>query len=268
MDNRTVLLETDSDGIASVTLNRPDVNNAYNGAMIEGLLDAFSACARDAAVRVVVLRGRGRHFQAGADLRWLDEVRRQDDAANIETSRRTAAAVRDLNEFPKPVVALVQGACFGGGVGIVAACDVAIASEEATFAITEARWGLAAGIIVPQLTGAIGPRHLRRYALTGERFGAAAARAAGLVHEVCPTGGLEAAAAPIHDALLRSAPDSLVQTKRTALSEAGLVLDAGRFERLVHEHAAKRLSEEAAEGLASFAEKRDPAWYPRRRTAP
>jgi methylglutaconyl-CoA hydratase len=260
--NGTVLCGVDRRGVATVTLNRPERNNAYNGDVIGGLLEAFGRLGDDAAVRVVTIRGNGRHFQAGADLGWLKEIGRLSPEENVVVSRRTASAIRGLTEFPKPTVALVHGGCFGGGTGIVAAADVVIASDDAIFAITEARWGVMAGIIVPHLNAAIGVRNVRRYGLTCERFGAAEAQAMGLVHQVCPEGGLDAAAAPVIDALLMSAPDATAQTKRRALVEAGLVLTDEHFEALIVEHSAKRQTDEAVEGLASFLEKRPPAWYP------
>jgi methylglutaconyl-CoA hydratase len=258
----TVLRSVDPRGIGTVTLNRPARNNAYNGDVIQGLIDAFTALATDDTVRVVVLRGNGKHFQAGADLSWLKEIGTLSPEENVAVSRRTAAAIRGLTEFPKPTIALVHGGCFGGGTGMVAACDIVVASRDAVFAITEARWGVMAGIIVPHLNAAIGVREVRRWALTCERFDATQAHALGLVHQLCDEGSLDAAAAPIIDGLLMSAPDALAQTKRRALLEAGLVLDDAHFEALVLEHAAKRQSDEAAEGLASFLEKRAPSWYP------
>lgn len=258
----TVLCAVDGRGVATVTLNRPERNNAYNGEVIGGLLEAFGRLGSDDGVRVVLIRGNGRHFQAGADLAWLKEIGTLSPAENVAVSRRTASAIRGLTEFARPTVALVHGGCFGGGTGIVAAADVVIASADAVFSITEARWGVMAGIIVPQLNAAIGVRNVRRYALTCERFGAAEARAMGLVHEVCPEGALDEAAAPIVDALLMSAPEAAAQSKRRALLEAGLVLGDEHFDALVAEHAAKRQTAEAVEGLASFLEKRPPAWYP------
>lgn len=258
----TVLCAVDKRGVATVTLNRPERNNAYNGDVIGGLLDAFGRLGSDEAVRVVLIRGNGRHFQAGADLAWLKEIGKLSPQENVVVSRRTASAIRGLTEFPKPTLALVHGGCFGGGTGIVAAADVVIASEDAIFAITEARWGVMAGIIVPHLNAAIGVRNVRRWGLTCERFGAAEAKAMGLVHQVCPEGGLDAAAAPVVDALLMSAPEATAQTKRRALIEAGLMLSEEHFEALIAEHAAKRQTGEAVEGLASFLEKRPPVWYP------
>jgi methylglutaconyl-CoA hydratase len=260
-DEPVVLHEVDARGVATVTLNRPRVNNAYNGEMIVRLLEIVPALAADPDVRVVVLRGNGPHFQAGADLKWIDEVRGQGEAENLAVSRRTAEAVRGLNELAKPTVALVHGGCFGGGIGVIAACDVVIAEDSAMFAITEARWGLMASIIIPQLNGAMGLRQVRRYALSCERFGAARAREVGLVHEVCAPGALDATAAPIIDAFLKSAPDAMAGTKALALAHAHQIMDAAYFDELIDVHSRKRATEEAVEGLASFREKRDPAWY-------
>ncbi len=264
MNEPEVLCEIDARGVATVRLNRPHRNNAYNGAMLQGLLDGVAALAADASVRVIVLRGNGPHFQAGADLGWVREISRGDAAANLAASRLTARAVCALNEVAKPTVALVHGSCVGGGTGVVAACDVVIAQEDASFAISEARWGLAATIIFPHLNDAIGLRQVRRYALTCERFGAAQARAMGLVHEVCAPGGLDAAAAPVIDGLLQSAPDAVAVSKRSAMTCAGAFVGDALFEQLVAEHAARRQTAEAREGVASFIEKRPAAWVPAR----
>lgn len=262
MSDPVVLSSVDARGVARVTLNRPEKNNAYNAELVAALLDTFTALAGDPMVRVVVIRGNGRHFQAGADLNWLSAVAAQDEAANLETSRRTALVVRGLNEFPKPTIALIHGACIGGGTGVAAACDVVIASSDAHFAISEARWGLYASVIFPQLIAAIGERQVRRYALTCERFDAVEAQRIGLVHAICEPGELDAAAAPIIEALLSAAPKAVAQTKRDVMRCAGSVMDDAMCESLVAAHAAKRQTAEAAEGFASFTGKRDPAWYP------
>ena len=222
----------------------------------------MDALGREAALRLVVLRGNGRHFQAGADLAWISGVAKQSPAENERASRLTAEAIRRLDTCPVPTLALVQGGCFGGGTGIVAACDVVVASEDAIFSIAETRWGLMAGIILPQLCRAMGVRQVRRYALTGERFGAQEARRLGLVHEVCPTGGLEAAGARIIEAVLMNAPGATTATKLRTMAAARAFIDDGELRDLIDEHARTRQQAEAGEGLASFREKRKPAWYP------
>jgi methylglutaconyl-CoA hydratase len=212
--------------------------------------------------RILVLKGNGRHFQAGADLGWINAVRPRSPAENEAVSRATFEAVQRLNRLPVPTVALVHGACFGGGTGVISACDVVIAAENSLFSITEVQWGLTAAIIVPQLCDAIGVRQVRRYALTGERFDAEEARRIGLVHEVVPLAELEAAGANMVEQLLANAPDALAETKHLALESAfgGMATDDPAWSRLVRMHAAKRQTGEAAEGLASFAEKRAAQW--------
>lgn len=258
----TVLWDLDARGVGTITFNRPEVNNAYNGELIQGIHEAMDALAGAGGLRVVVLRGNGKHFQAGADLRWAADVAQRPAEDNERVSRATAEAERRLDALPVPTVALVQGGCFGGGTGFVAACDVVVASEDAIFSISETRWGLMAGIILPQLCQAMGLRQVRRYALTGERFGAQEARRIGLVHEVCPRDALDDVGARIVDALLMNAPGATTATKLRALRVAGALVDDAVFRELVSEHAATRRRAEAAEGLASFAEKRPPAWYP------
>jgi methylglutaconyl-CoA hydratase len=244
-------------------LNRPEVNNAYDGALIDGLLAALDALGSVAGLRAVVIKGNGRHFQAGADLKWLDGVRRSSPDENIRVSRATAEAIARLNRVPVPTIALIQGGCFGGGTGLAAACDVVIAADNAMFSIAEVRWGVTAAIIVPQLNDAISVRQLRRYGLTGERFNAEQARRIGLVHEVVPLAELAAAGERIVGHVLENAPDAIAQTKALTLSSAFGDITEKEFAALVESHAKKRQSAEAVEGLASFAEKRAAKWTPK-----
>src|ERR1700761_7786229 len=257
-----VLWELDARGVATVTLNRPEVNNAYDAGLINGVLAAMDELGKEPSLRVVMLRGNGKHFQAGADLKWINAVRPQSAAENEAVSKATFEAVQRLNLLPVPTVALVQGGCFGGGTGIISACDVVIAADNAMFSITEVRWGLTAAIIIPQLCDAIGVRQVRRYALTGERFGAADARRIGLVHEVVPLGELEAAGANVVGQLLANGPPALAETKALALESSfgGMSVDDDAYKRLVKLHSARRMTAEASEGLASFAEKRAGRW--------
>jgi len=261
LDNTgAVLLEVDARKVASVILNRPAVNNAYDGDLIQGVLAAIDALDKIAGLRAVVIKGKGKHFQAGADLNWLTAVGVSSPEENIRVSRLTAEAVQRLNLAPVPTLALVQGACFGGGTGILAVCDMVIAADNAIFSIAEVRWGLIAAIIIPQLTDAIGVRQVRRYALTGERFGAEEAHRIGLVHQVVPLAELEAASARVVDHWLQNGPEAIAQTKALAIEQAWSNLDETKFNRLVEIHARKRQSPEAGEGLASFAQKRAARW--------
>ncbi|MFZ3335360.1 MAG: enoyl-CoA hydratase-related protein [Xanthobacteraceae bacterium] len=255
-----ILCEVDGRGVAQVALNRPERNNAYDGALIQALLATLDALEKTGGLRAVVISGRGKHFQAGADLKWIDAVRAASREENIALSRATAQAIWRLNAAPMPTVALVHGACFGGGTGLIAACDVVIAADDANFSIAEVRWGLTAAIIIPQLNDAIGMRHVRRYALTGERFSAAEARRIGLVHEIVPAAELEAAGAHMIDQILQNGPQAVAETKALALQSAWSNLGEAAASRLIESHADKRRSAEAAEGLASFAEKRPARW--------
>jgi methylglutaconyl-CoA hydratase len=263
MTDPLVLSRTDRRGVATLTLNRPERNNAYNRAMIAALSDALVQARDDRAVRIVVLRGAGKHFQAGADLAFLQEAAAMPEAENLEVSRETVAAIDALQRFPKPTVALVHGGCFGGGTGMVAACDMTIASEDAVFSITEVRWGVTPAPILPQLIQRIGLGAVRRYALTAERFDAATALRMGLVSEVCAAGRLDEAAARVIDSLLLAAPEAVALTKATALEIAdGAIPPSEMADRLAGEAAGRRRSREATEGLRSFFEKRKPGWYP------
>ena len=255
-------MERDARGVVTVWLARPGKNNAYDGEMIRELIDGVAALASDETARVVVIRGEGRHFQAGADLGWIRSLRDAGLEENIAVSRRTTEAVHGLMALPKPVVALVHGGCFGGGTGVAAACDVVIAEESAIFSITEARWGLIPDPIVPPLMARMGAGRLKRYALTCERFGARRAFEIGLVDEICPEGGLDAAAGPVIDALLHCPLGALAETKRGVLRFAGLDYGPAGLDAMARPHAMKRLGAEAEEGLRSFLEKRKPSWYP------
>jgi methylglutaconyl-CoA hydratase len=255
-----VITEMDPRGVAQITLNRPEVGNAYNEALIQGLIDALREMGGRTELRAMLLKGNGRHFQAGADLKWIGEVSRGSAEENRRVSRATAEAVDGLNRLPVPTVALVHGGCFGGGTGMIAACDVVIAADDAVFSISEVRWGLTAAIIIPQLSDAISARQLRRYALTGERFGAAEAHRVGLVHMVVPHSELAAAGEAMLERLLQNGPQAMAETKASILESSWGSFDGATFDALVTSHAAKRRSAEAAEGLASFAEKRAAKW--------
>jgi methylglutaconyl-CoA hydratase len=255
-----VLSSVDSRGVATVTLNRPQVGNAYNAELIQGLLMAMDDLGARADVRVLVLRGEGKHFQAGADLKWVMDVAAGSEQQNIDASRATAEAVNRLNRLPIPTVALVQGGCFGGGTGIVAGCDIVIAADDAMFSIAEVRWGLTAAIIIPQLSDAISVRQLRRYALTGERFGAAEALRIGLIHKVVALDQLQTAGNEMVTSLLANGPLAIAETKAFALQSAWGGFGPATLDALVQSHARKRRSAEAAEGLASFVERRPANW--------
>jgi methylglutaconyl-CoA hydratase len=261
MSEDVVLLNIDDRGVATVTLNRPEVGNAYNAAMLDGLIGGLQRLAGETGVRCLVIRGAGKHFQAGADIRWLNEVAHYPPAENFSASLATTRAMQLLNEFPKPTVALVHGACFGGGVGIVCCVDVAFAAPDSLFGITEVRVGVSPTPISTHMVNAIGLRQTRRYALTGERFDAREAERIGLVHEVVPEAEMEAKLAVVLEAIFLSGPEAIAMTKRSFLGANGLLLDERQMTLLAHEGWTQRASAEGHEGTTAFREKRRPAWY-------
>jgi methylglutaconyl-CoA hydratase len=261
MTQPPVLLATDANGVATVTLNRPEVGNAYNATLLDALITGLTQLASDPAVRCVVIRGAGKHFQAGADIRWLGEVAHYPPPQNYDASIATTRAMQLLNEFPKPTIALVHGACFGGGVGIVCCVDVAFATPDAQFGITEIRVGVAPTPISTHMVNAIGLRHTRRYALTGERFDAREAERIGLIHEVVPADAMEAKLTVVLDAISLGSPTAIAMTKRSFLGANNLLLDERQVSMLAHEGWTQRASPEGLEGTSAFREKRKPSWY-------
>jgi methylglutaconyl-CoA hydratase len=263
-----VLLETDANGVATATLNRPEVGNAYNEELLQELIAGLERLAGDGSVRCLVVRGAGKHFQAGADINWLGRATAYPPEQNYAASMATTHAMQMLNEFPKPTIALVHGACFGGGCGLVCCVDVAFATPDAIFGLTEVRVGVAPTPISTHMVHAMGLRHTRRYALTGERFGAAEAVRIGLVHEIVPAESMDAKLAGVVDAILLGAPTAIAVTKRSFLGANGLLLDERQMSLLAHESWTQRHSPEAQEGTAAFREKRKPSWYRPRQAGP
>ena len=239
------------------------MHNAFDEALIAALHEALAALGDDDGVRVVVLTGAGRSFSAGADLAWMRRAADHDEDANRADARRLEAMLRALDELPKPTVALVNGAAIGGGVGLVAACDIALAAEHATFALSEVRLGLVPAVIAPFVVAAIGARQARSTFLTGERLGAARALAIGLVHETVPADTLEVRGAAVVAALLEGGPEAQAEAKRLvglvrSMPQRGSIL----AEATVGIIAERRASREGREGIAAFLAKRRPSWAP------
>jgi methylglutaconyl-CoA hydratase len=255
-----VLISRDARGIVTATLNRPEVGNAYDAALLEALIAGLERLATEATVRALVIRGAGRHFAAGADINWLAEVAEYPPERAFEASLATTRAMQLLNEFPRPTLAVIQGACFGGGAGIACCVDVALATPAAQFGITEVRVGVAPTPISPQMAQALGLRQARRYAITGERFGAEEAARIGLVHEVVPAEAIEARLEVILAAILLGGPAAQAMTKASLLGANGALIDARQMAMLAHEGWTQRATAEGREGIAAFREKRPPAW--------
>ncbi|GIX29397.1 MAG: methylglutaconyl-CoA hydratase [Burkholderiales bacterium] len=263
MSSRSILLDIDKRGVATLRLNRPEVHNAFDDALIAQLGDALHHLEQDQAVRVVVLAAEGPSFCAGADLQWMRRVAGYTEAQNVEDALKLARVLRRLDALPRPTVARVQGSAFGGGVGLIACCDLAVAARGAQFALSEVRLGLIPATVAPYVVAALGPRQARRYFTTGERFDAETARRLGLVHEVADTPALDQAVEGLVAALLQGAPGAQGAAKRLVADVAGRGLDEALLLETARRIAAARASAEGREGMAAFLEKRAPRWITR-----
>jgi len=246
--------------VATLWMNRPAVFNAFDRALIAELAAACAALDADASVRVVVLAGRGKHFSAGADLNWMRRASDSTEAENLADSRKFAAMLRALSGLSKPTIARVQGAALGGGTGLTAACDMAIAADDASFATSEVKFGIIPAVISPYVLRAIGPRHALRYFQSAERFGATEAKAMGLVNEVVTLAELDAAVDRLVQALLACGPQAQLAAKQLIAALAGRPIDDAVAEETATRIARQRATDEAREGFAAFFDKRAPAW--------
>jgi methylglutaconyl-CoA hydratase len=251
-----------SDAIGIVTLNRPDVHNAFNETLIAELTAALTALDADAGVRVVVLAGAGKSFCAGADLNWMKKMAAYGAAENLADAQALALMLRTLYGLSKPTVARIHGAAYGGGVGLAACCDIAIAAAEATFALSEAKLGLIPATISPYVIEAIGARQARRYFLTAERFAAAEAFRIGLVHDIVPGGSLDERVNAMLGALLLAGPAAQLECKALIRGVAHRSIDADVIGGTAEHIAKVRASPEGKEGVAAFLAKRAPDWVP------
>lgn len=254
MHDDILLTEVDARGVAKVTLNRPAVHNAFDEALIARVREAFAKLGSDRKVRVIVLAGAGKSFCAGADLNWMKAMAGYSEAENVADSSRLADMLHTMHVCPKPTVARVHGAAFAGGVGLISACDIVVAAEQASFAITEVLLGLIPANIACYLAPVIGPRALRRYGLTAQRFDAAEARRIGLVDDVVPAGELDAAVERIVTSLLAAGPDALAECKKLIDHVAGEVTEAMRRDTAAR-LARVRVGEEAQGRMNAFLNK-------------
>lgn len=250
-----LLVKTDIRGVCTLTLNRPQRHNAFDDNLIDLLLQALAEIERDSAVRVVVLTGSGRSFSSGADLEWMRGMAKYDEQTNRKDAARVAKLMESLNNLSKPTIAQVNGPAFAGAVGLIACCDIVIASERAEFAITEVRLGLAPAVISPFVIAAIGARQARRLFLTAERISSEEARRVGLVHEVVSDEALPEAVEKTVSLLLRAGPKALAECKRLVLR-----LTRRQAEDTSELIARLRVSPEGQEGMTAFLEKRKPNW--------
>lgn len=258
-----LLVQTNKHGVATVWLNRPEVNNAFDDVLIAKLTSTLRNLNADTDVRVIVIRGKGKHFCAGADLRWMRRTADYSESENEADAVRLGELMQSLAATRAVTLALIHGVAYGGGVGLVACCDIAIAAEDAQFCLSEVKLGLIPAVISPWVSAAIGARATRRYVLTAERFSAATARDLGLVHEVVPSGALSSRADELLAQLVKNAPGALDEAKRLLEFVAQRPIEPGVVAECAKRIATRRATAEAKEGVDAFLAKRAPNWLRR-----
>ncbi|QQP91545.1 enoyl-CoA hydratase/isomerase family protein [Skermanella sp. TT6] len=263
MDSTSILTDIRDDGIATITMNRAEVHNAFNDQVIAEMTATLRRLGEDDRVRAVVLRAAGKSFSAGADLGWMQRMAGYGREENLRDAEGLAELMRTLNFLPRPTIAVVQGAAFGGGVGLVACCDIAIAAEGASFSLSEVRLGLIPAVISPYVVAAIGERASRRYFLTAERFAADEALRIGLVHQVVPADRWDEALDSVLARLAEGGPAAQKAAKDLIFAVAHRPVNAAVIRDTAERIATIRASSEGREGLAAFLEKRKPAWTAR-----
>lgn len=260
MTDLTVLSAVNERGVATVTLNRPDKHNAFDDTIIAALRTTFDGLAARDDVRLVVLASEGRSFSAGADLAWMKRMAEYDFGHNMKDAEQLAGMLKALWELPQPTIARVQGAAFGGAVGLVSCCDMAIGSTRASFALSEVKIGLIPATISPYVVRAVGERAARRLFTTGERIDAASALQMGLLSEVVADDEIDTCVAKLVDSILANGPDAVRAAKNLVNSVSGVPITHALIEDTCARIAHIRVSEEGQEGLQAFLDKRPPAW--------
>lgn len=253
-------VEIDDRGCATLRLNNPERHNCFDGELITEMTEALEQLASSSRVRVVTLCSTGKSFCAGADLIWMGQTADCTPEENLEEARHLATLFKTLKQMPMPTIALVQGATYGGGIGLVAACDIALAGEAATFCLSEVRLGLIAATIAPYLIAAIGERAARRYLLSAEHISAGEAQRIGLVHQVVVTEKLETTAHTLIRQLLQNGPAALTATKQMIEEIVNRPFDDSLEQLTAKRIAAVRASPEGREGVRAFLQKRTPSW--------
>jgi methylglutaconyl-CoA hydratase len=257
---KKILSQVDADGNAAVLLNRPEVHNAFDPEMVDALTATFRKLEADPKVRAIVLTGAGKNFSAGADIEHMKASARASRAQNLESARATAQMLHTLHTLKKPTIACVRGAARGGGVGLVAACDIAIAEQNASFRLSEVRLGIIPSMISPYVISAMGERMARRYMISGEEFDAAEAYRIGLIHDICQAEALSAVVGRMLAQLYSGGPKAIVAIKRLVSEVAAARLDDALVEKTAQRIADLRATPEAQEGLSAFLDKRKPGW--------
>ena len=255
-----VITQIDSRGVAQVTLNNPDKHNAFDDQMIIELTNAFNALAANANVRIMLLKSEGKSFSAGADLDWMKRMASYSYQQNLNDARALAAMLKALHQMPIPTIARVQGAAFGGAVGLISCCDIALASSNASFALSEVKIGLVPSTISPYVIAAIGERHAKRYFMTAERFDANTALQIDLVHEAVEKSLLDDKVEQLITAILSNGPEAVVAAKQLVFAVSGKAIDSSLIEHTCEVIAGIRVSAQGQEGLSAFLDKRKPNW--------
>jgi methylglutaconyl-CoA hydratase len=256
----TLDIRRPSKHVAEVWLNRPDVRNAFNDAVIAELTAAFQTLSKDNDLRAIVLGAHGKAFCAGADLNWMRTMSGYSWDENFADAQKLADMLWTLDQCPVPIVGRVQGDCYAGGMGLASVCDVLVASDNVTFCLSEARLGLLPGTISPYVVRAMGTQAAKRYMVTAERFSAAQAHAMGMVHEVCTLDALDAKVADIVNTLCGNGPAALRACKRLVQDVTDKRIDAALRAETARRIADIRASDEGKEGLQSFLQKRPAQW--------
>lgn len=248
-------------GVATVSLNRPKLHNAFDEVLIAELTECLQTLEAMPEVRIVILRAEGSSFSAGADLNWMQRMAKYSEAENFKDAMNLAALMKTLNFLKKPTLAMVQGAAFGGGVGLVACCDVVVATENASFCLSEVKLGLIPAVISPYVIAAIGERAARRYFLTAERFDVYAAQRLGLVHEVVSdSAALQAKTDELIKVLLQNSPNAVTAAKDLIYAVSAVKIDDALIAETARRIAQIRASQQGKQGLSAFLEKRQPDW--------
>lgn len=262
MSEESAVLHFSTDGIATITLNRPEVHNAFDEELIERLGDMFEDVGHQEGVRAVVVAAAGKSYCAGADLNWMKRAAHFTDEDNREDSIALGRMLKNLHAIPKPTIALVQGAAYGGGLGLVAACDIAIGVKAAKFCLSEVKLGLLPSVISPYVVEAIGIRACRRYFLTAEVFDAVEAHRLGLLHEVVEdVHHLAEARDQLLEQIMKNAPGAMADSKDLIYTVADRPIDQNMIEETAERIASRRATDEGKEGVEAFLEKRKPVWH-------
>ncbi len=255
-----VITDIDDCGVARVRLNNPDKHNAFDDQIIGELTEAFVAIADNSNARVMVLASEGKSFSAGADLEWMKRMASYSYEDNLRDAGALALMLKTLNQMPQPTIARVQGAAFGGALGLISCCDMAVAASAASFSLSEVKIGLVPATISPYVIAAIGERAARRYFVTAERFDAHRALHLGLINEVVDAEQLDQEVELLVDALLANGPEAIMAAKKLVFDVSGKPIDQDLLDHTCEVIAAIRVSEQGQEGLNAFLEKRKPLW--------